>query len=91
MEFVHIYPGTVDTPALNVHWIITMLHPILKHFIYTPADCAENMMYALLKPEFATGGYWLSAQADKKKLPGHVTDDIATKVWNHTLEVIRVQ
>lgn len=91
MAFVHIYPGQVDTPGMNFLWIVRMLHPILKYLVYTPADCAENMMYALLNPEFATGGYWLSDRADKKKLPGHVTDDVAKKVWNHTLEVISIQ
>ena len=65
-----------------------MLHPIIKHFVYTPADCAENMMYAMLNPEFATGGYWLSDRAEKKVLGGNVTDDIANKVWEHTVEVI---
>jgi hypothetical protein len=49
------------------------------------------MMYAMLNPEFAKGPYWLSRRGDKKTLGKNINDDIAKKVWDHTVEVARLQ
>jgi hypothetical protein len=89
---MHIYPGIVDTPAGPLVWpIVRLLRPVLKHLIWTPEDCAENMMYALLNPEFAKGPYWLGQRADKKALGNNINEDIAQKVWEHTIEVAKLQ
>jgi hypothetical protein len=91
VAFMHIHPGMVDTPGFNFHWVIRMLHPILKLFITSPADCAEWMMYPLLNPDFAKGGYWLNRHAETKTLGDNVNDDIAKTVWDHTVEVAQLQ
>lgn len=90
IAFMHIYPGTVDTPANNIHWIVTALHPVLKHLMWTPADCAENMMYALLKPEFSAGGYWFGRKGDQTTPGSYITEEVIKKVWEHTVEVAQL-
>lgn len=91
IAFIHAYPGVVDTPGFNSLWITRLLHPILKFFITSSADCAENMMYALLNPDFAKGGYWLSKQADTLTLGENVNDEVTKAVWDHTIEVAKLK
>jgi len=91
IAFIHIYPGTVDTPAFTFLWVIRLLHPILKYLVWTPEDCAENMMYPLFSSQFTKGPYWLGQRADKKTLGKNVTDEIARRVWEHTIEIARLE
>ena len=91
MAFVHIHPGAVDTPGLNSLWVVRLLHPILRFFLTSPADCAQWMMYPLLSSEFSNGGYWLDRRAGTKELGDNVSDDIAKTVWEHTVEVAQLQ
>lgn len=90
IAFLHIYPGTVDTPAMNIHWIITVLHPLIKHFVWTPAECAENMMYPMLRPEFATGGHWFGQKGDETTPGNLINGEITKKIWEHTVEVAQL-
>ncbi|KAG8740086.1 hypothetical protein FRC10_004764 [Ceratobasidium sp. 414] len=42
IAFIHADPGVVLTPmATNFHWSMKLLHPIIRLFSVSPADCAQ--------------------------------------------------
>ena len=88
VTFIHIYPGTVDTPAMRPNWWMSIITTLLKPFIViTPEVCAQFMLYPLLSPEFASGGYLLDQHAKKIAYPKNLEGDVATKVWEHLVSV----
>lgn len=87
---MHVFPGLVDTPAMRFNWWISTVTSVLKAFgIVVTADvCAQFMLYPLLSPDFASGGYWLNKHGEPMALPANVTKDVSNSIWKHTREVI---
>lgn len=89
--FIHTFPGYVDTTAYDFHWAIRLISPIMKLFLITPENCAENMIYPLESPDFARGWFLLNERAERQNLGASVTDEMAKKVWEHTIEVAKLE
>jgi hypothetical protein len=51
-------------------------------------ECAEYMIYNMLRPEHRTGAHFVSTKGDEaKKSRYYGNDDIRAKVWQHAVEV----
>ncbi|KAJ3504203.1 hypothetical protein NLJ89_g8057 [Agrocybe chaxingu] len=95
IAFTHMYPGGVDTamvipsnPILKV--LIRAIHPILRFFLISSADCAEYVVYALLVGE--KGMHRRDSHADDiglKKFPaadGMTAEELQKRLWDHTVQ-----
>jgi hypothetical protein len=61
-------------------------------FAVSPADCAEYMVYNLLRPEYKTGAHFISNKGDdatKSQYFGNA--DVRKAVWDHSMEVSGLQ
>ena len=57
-------------------------------FSVSAADCAEYMVYNLLRPEHRTGAYYINNKGDDAtKSQYHGNEDVRKKVWDHAVEV----
>ena len=51
-------------------------------------ECAEYMIYNMLRPEHRNGAHFVSTKGDEtNKSRYHGNDDIRAKVWQHAVEV----
>ncbi|PVF95841.1 NAD(P)-binding protein [Serendipita vermifera] len=91
LTFIHVYPGMVYTPALHVTWWSSILATLFKPLIRQPRDAGHFLLYPLLSPEFRTGGFYLTPNADKLAPPDSITDELREKVWNHLANSARIQ
>lgn len=92
ITFIHVYPGLVDTPALRPNWWVSMVATLIKpFFVISPETCAQFMLYPLLSPEFASGGYWLTEKAEKLAFPKELEGEVTTKVWEYQLAVTKTE
>ncbi|OSD06741.1 NAD(P)-binding protein [Trametes coccinea BRFM310] len=93
LSFIHIYPGIVRTPLLK------LTHPVLRYFnplvnillypvSYSPEDCAEYMLHALLHS--GEGFNRLDSHGDDMgKTRWYGTEEEKKRVWEHTVEEIK--
>jgi hypothetical protein len=61
---------------------------IVSPLATSPADCAEYMLYNLLRPEHKVGAYFIDNKANgatKSQYFGN--EDVRKKVWDHAVEV----
>lgn len=55
-------------------------------------DCAEYMVYNLLRPEHKTGAHFITNKGDEAtKSKYHANDDIRAKVWQHAVDVTNLE
>lgn len=94
IAFTHIYPGTVDTPALRPSsWLLTILmlplRPLLWLISTRPEDCAEYMLFALLNAE--KGMNRRNANGDDIGTKGFPkAADGQERVWDHSVQLTTV-
>jgi hypothetical protein len=85
----------VDTPGLRFNWFFSFLaSTILRFFLLTPEDAAQYMLYPLLSSEAGFsegGGHRMNNKAEELPARDDLTDEIVKKVWDWTLERIKVQ
>lgn len=84
ISFIHILPGFVNTPLSNLN--NSVLRWLMGWIATSPEDCAEYMTYGLVHENFRKGYWLLNNRADKTTTSTH-TDEITTKVWDHTVEL----
>lgn len=89
MAFTHAYPGLVNTNILhNLPFYARIPAYLALPFTTSVADCADWMIYNLLRPEHKTGAYFVTNKGDhatKNQYFGN--DDVRKKVWDHSVEV----
>jgi hypothetical protein len=90
LTYIHIYPGVTYTPNLQFHWAASLLATLAKPFLASAQTTAQYMLYPPLSPDFSSGAFYLSKNAEKLAPPASVTDDIAKKVWEHTMKVTKL-
>jgi len=90
LTYIHIYPGITYTPNLQFHWAASLLATLAKPLLASAQTTAQYMLYPLLSSEFSSGAFYLSKNAEKLAPPADVTDDIAKKVWEHTIKVTKL-
>lgn len=90
MSFIHITPGMVDTPGSRFNWYTSLLMTLLLRLgLAVTADvCAQYMLYPLWNARYSSGGHWLNHHDNSLTLSKNITEEVATKIWDHTLEVI---
>ncbi|KAI0355603.1 NAD(P)-binding protein [Trametes cingulata] len=88
ISFIHIHPGLVRTPLLQItHPILRILNPLAYALAYpfstSPEDCAEHMLYGLLQ-----SGPGVSRRDpkgdDMGKKGWHGTEEEKKALWDHT-------
>ncbi|TBU33687.1 NAD(P)-binding protein [Dichomitus squalens] len=92
LSFVHTYPGIVRSELLTrSHWSMRVLNPLLQALFYpvsySPEDCGEYMLYALLQAPAGVARY--NAQGDDiGRSPLYDAVDVRTRLWEHTKEEV---
>ncbi|CAG8687762.1 11567_t:CDS:2, partial [Acaulospora colombiana] len=79
LTFIHMFPGVAYTPALHVTWWSSILATLFKPLIRQPRDAGNFLLYPLLSPDFRTGGFHLSPNADEVALPDSMTEEVTEK------------
>ncbi|KAG8833521.1 hypothetical protein FRC17_010553 [Serendipita sp. 399] len=86
LTFIHINPGLVDTPGNRVNLFARVLSLLAWYWMKPVSQAAQTLLYPLLdSKDFNKGGYWLSPTGDKYTLASNITDGIAQKVWEHSM------
>ncbi|KAG8815204.1 hypothetical protein FRC18_001602 [Serendipita sp. 400] len=87
LPFIHVFPGIVNTPATRVSLFTRAIAALSWYWIKQVDPIAQSFLYPLLSSEdFKRGGYWISQSAEKLPLAGNITDEVAKKVWDHSVE-----
>ncbi|KAG8760493.1 hypothetical protein FRC14_002882 [Serendipita sp. 396] len=87
LTFIHVFPGIVNTPATRVSLFTRAIAVLSWYWIKQVEPIAQSFLYPLLSSEdFKRGGYWISQSADKLPLASNITDEVAKKVWDHSVE-----
>jgi len=61
---------------------------LTKPFGVSQDECAEYMIYNLLRPEHKTGAHFVNNKGDEASKSSYFgNDDIRAKVWQHSAEV----
>jgi hypothetical protein len=61
---------------------------VFSPFTTTAADCAEYMVYNLLRPEHKVGAHFVDSKGnDATKSQYFGNEDVGKKVWDHAVEV----
>ena len=94
MSFTHIYPGIVRTPILKTRdrffqFINPLASVLLYPFSYSASDSGEYMLSALLAGD--KGFFMRGARGEMcKKGNDYVTEEAKKRLWEHTVEVTKV-
>ncbi|KAJ3478768.1 hypothetical protein NLI96_g9528 [Meripilus lineatus] len=89
VSFIHIYPGAVRTPLLNIfsHWTLIPFNWLFRAMVYPgsvpPEYCAHWLVWTLLLPE---GGASRWGEKGKRLGPNpyYSGSQVVEKLWNHT-------
>ncbi|KAG9003946.1 hypothetical protein FRB90_011084 [Tulasnella sp. 427] len=72
VSFCHMFPGLVDTPAFDTAqwWMrLTIFLARLFGFMISPDDSGQRLLYAMLRPEYKTGGFCVDLYAEPTEAP----------------------
>ncbi|KAG8816864.1 hypothetical protein FRC19_011754 [Serendipita sp. 401] len=87
LTFIHVFPGMVDTPANRVNLFTRAFAVLSWYWMKQVEPIAQSFLYPLLSSEdFKRGGYWISQSAEKLTLASNITEEVAKKVWDHSVE-----
>jgi len=93
ISFMHIYPGWVDTPLMNLlplpKFLIYPLVLLSKMFATTQEECGEIMSYVLTTPKYKTG-FYLLRQLGNEIPPSHNSRENIDLVWKHTINITSI-
>ncbi|KAJ3322537.1 Endothelin-converting enzyme 2 [Boothiomyces sp. JEL0866] len=89
--FFHSLPGMVKTNLIEgLPWYLRIPTKLLTPFATSIEDCGTFMCSGFLAPERSSGYYLLGPKGEVvQKLKVH-TDDLRDKVYQHTLDLIKV-
>jgi hypothetical protein len=78
--------------VIRISFLVIDLHLcslyLTKVFGVSQDDCAEYMIYNMLRPEHKIGAHFIDNKGDEaSKSPYFGNDDIRAKVWQHSVEV----
>jgi hypothetical protein len=96
MAFTHMYPGVVRTSSWKSVRILKALYPLVYLLTYfsahSPSDSAEYHLHALLEGEKGWFRRGPKGEALKKTEKNYFsTEEAKKKLWEHTVEVTRVE
>lgn len=89
VTFTHALPGFVRTPLLDnlPFWArLPVKCSIMLGLGTTPEDCAEFMIYGMLGTE--KGYRYVDSKGETVKKKSPINEEMATKVWEHTSQMI---
>ena len=70
---------------------VTCIGDIMQPLFVSASDCAEYMVYNLLRAEHRTGTHFVTNKGDEAKKSVYFgKDDVRSKVWDHAVEITRL-
>ncbi|KIO21685.1 hypothetical protein M407DRAFT_245406 [Tulasnella calospora MUT 4182] len=82
ISFMHLAPGWINTPIVRgLPWYLRTFAPVFALIgARSVSSCGEYLTWALLSPEYKTGGFWLGPNGDPvDESTLHVNDDEVRK------------
>ncbi|KAG8926484.1 hypothetical protein FRC02_008860 [Tulasnella sp. 418] len=92
LSFIHAHPGFVATPlAGHAHWLFKATLPLLTAFAVSAETSAEYLLYSLIRPDFAKGGFHVERHGDLvPESHLYISDEAREKVFAHYKELTNV-
>ncbi|KAG8894994.1 hypothetical protein FRC01_012624 [Tulasnella sp. 417] len=95
ISFMHLAPGWINTPIVRgLPWYLRTFAPAFALIgARSVSSCGEYLTWALLNPEYKTGGYWLGPNGDPvDEATLHVNDDeVRKKLVEHYKKEVSVE
>jgi len=92
VAFMHIYPGIVYTSLATRQsnpWYLRAAAMMTKPFTVSISECAEFMVSGLMDEKRGKGWWLLRNHGEEIKPTKFQTDEIRTKVWEHTDKLVQ--